>query len=1118
MLRPFVLIGVGGSGGKTLRIVRHELERRLQDVGWQGAFPAGWQLLHIDVPSLADGDDPGLPKQLPLADYAGLVGSGINYQNIDRALAGEGRTHRGDAIAGWRPDRSQVTVPVEKGAGQFRALGRMITLANLAKVKAKLDDALRAVSGQQVNAELQEVTRRLGRRPLPVLKSPIVVVVSSIAGGSGAGALIDVCDVLRASGQEWAKESIGLLYAPDVFDYLKAERRRGVRPNALATLSELTAGYWNKEGTTPETATILESQGIAVGDATRLGPRTSFLVGSRNDFVTYQTQNDIYHAMGRSLASWVTSAVLQDRLDAYVSGNWASTAISVPDELPLKTNDMETPYTAMGSSRVSLGRDRFRDFAAQRLARAAVERVLHRHMQLRAPGDDRSATLVAQEVADGRFAAFLSDSRLNERTDHNNDILDALRPPTHQEHLKGLASRIRGRVTDNVTKPLSVEGWRGQIVTAVREVIDRELDEFEVELRERARAWVSSVQDDLRKLAASYLAMEGYEVTDRLFAKLVNELRAVRSELEQEAALNTAWGDKLDAMVLQMLQNGGDSLLPADSEYVSSAVKNGVGAIHYLAEARLRTFVAALLPDFVDNAIVPVTEEIRRAGEALKRDYAPSHGMPSVVETWPRGDDVPAVLQPPANELLLEDPGTFAASLHEIIGRTVGRSDRDGAFNQVLRDIVAGVDPTTSDEPTLVEQPAAWVPRSHEIHHVELSTPQRAAYSIDLSAQSIHRRALDWLERRGTAAGSFVREGLARYLDPADSTLLESRLARFEQQLTAAVDAAQPLVGISKNVLVAVHQRHEVRTETIFSEFPVAERSRAGQVIRHVLESKDLWNPEMTGLFTDGDGAAVDAFAVLAEPYEPVVFDSLMRPIAEEWRNRSKTADGREEFWRWRRSRSLPEFVPAAPHVRKAMVRGWFTASLLGQLELSAERTGVFVPGGQGGPGLVGWFPMPLLATGVPAPYDYLPLALESLPLALMDVNVTAKLDAVAPYRRLRQLGTSGGGGLDSYDRLAPELAVWIEDGRLPLSAPTPAPRHAGRATGTWTDRRDALVVRVEELGNSYEKLFAETEQRERQSVPRAYELRRDIRSTLSELAEAVRRYDVESEEDSSWN
>ena len=65
MLRPFLLIGIGGSGGKTLRIVRHELERRLAEHGWEGGFPAGWRFLHIDVPSIADGDDPDLPAQLP---------------------------------------------------------------------------------------------------------------------------------------------------------------------------------------------------------------------------------------------------------------------------------------------------------------------------------------------------------------------------------------------------------------------------------------------------------------------------------------------------------------------------------------------------------------------------------------------------------------------------------------------------------------------------------------------------------------------------------------------------------------------------------------------------------------------------------------------------------------------------------------------------------------------------------------------------------------------------------------------------------------------------------------------------------------------------------------------
>src|SRR5687768_6846706 len=144
MLRPFMMIGVGGSGGKTLRIIHHELERMLREIGWQGGFPAGWQFLHVDVPSVADGDDPDLPPQLANSEYAGLVTAGVNYRNIDAALAGgAGRSEAGDAIAGWRPAPEQVNVPVERGAGQFRALGRIITLANLRSAKARMDDAIR---------------------------------------------------------------------------------------------------------------------------------------------------------------------------------------------------------------------------------------------------------------------------------------------------------------------------------------------------------------------------------------------------------------------------------------------------------------------------------------------------------------------------------------------------------------------------------------------------------------------------------------------------------------------------------------------------------------------------------------------------------------------------------------------------------------------------------------------------------------------------------------------------------------------------------------------------------------------------------------------------------------
>ena len=359
MLRPFLLIGVGGSGGKTLRIVRDDLETRLSQAGWDGDFPACWQFMHVDVPSSADGNDPDLPKQLPTADYAGLVSAGLTYRTIDGALAGTGRNVTSDSMAGWRPNPIKVNVPVEKGAGQFRALGRLITIANLKSVKSGIDHAVRRMTGAEVAGELQEISRLLSGKPTtgPV-PSPVAIVVSSIAGGSGAGAVIDVSDALRATGQTWASESMGILYAPDVFDYLPEQRRRGVRPNALATLSEIVAGYWNKQGPSEESQLLLEKQGVASGDADRLGSRYNFLVGSRNEFVSYATQNDIYRAMGRSLASWVASPVVQDRMEAYTQGNWQQSATSVVDNLPLKTTDLETPFTALGSARVgSAGTD-----------------------------------------------------------------------------------------------------------------------------------------------------------------------------------------------------------------------------------------------------------------------------------------------------------------------------------------------------------------------------------------------------------------------------------------------------------------------------------------------------------------------------------------------------------------------------------------------------------------------------------------------------------------------------------------------------------------------------------------------------------------------------------------
>src|SRR3954468_3792179 len=85
MLQPFLLVGVGGSGGKTLRGIRHSLELRLQQIGWDRGLPKSWQMLHVDTPLVQDGVDYVMPF-LPAESYLGLVASGAFYEGIHASV------------------------------------------------------------------------------------------------------------------------------------------------------------------------------------------------------------------------------------------------------------------------------------------------------------------------------------------------------------------------------------------------------------------------------------------------------------------------------------------------------------------------------------------------------------------------------------------------------------------------------------------------------------------------------------------------------------------------------------------------------------------------------------------------------------------------------------------------------------------------------------------------------------------------------------------------------------------------------------------------------------------------------------------------------------------------
>lgn len=1100
MLRPFLLVGVGGSGGKTLRVIRDDLQNRLEKAGWTGPIPAAWQFVHIDVPTVADGTEPDLPDQLPAGDYQGLVGSGVDYRTIDAALTQKGGNHLHAALGSWRPNPDKVAIPASRGAGQYRALGRIITVGGLDRVRDSIRKAHRLMSGTQVVSELQAVTKLLGGKPAATVADPTVIVVSSIAGGSGSGAVIDVCDVIRSLEEKWAEDIVGLLYAPDVFDYLPEEARRGVRPNSLAALSELLNGYWSENGPSVGTVELFASHGVQVGASRRMGPRYPFIVGARNDAVSFQTQNAVYRALGRSISAWVVSPALQDMMSAYIQAQWAATASSVRDKMPMHGDGMETPFVALGSARVSLGRDRFRDYAAQHIARTAVDRVLNYHERNRPKEDDRPSAALVRDLAGQSFGRFLRRSRLDERGVDRNDIIDALLPADTNDRVKDVARTMLKKVQEGI----SAKGSRASDVSRViLAMLQDQRVAFQrtqlAEARATAAAWAREIQQHLVSEVALTIAREGAPVAVELLRRLKTEVEQVRDELAAESTQLRRNVRLVDQDVMGDLSDNDAAVILRDSGSLKNAINRAAHALLYEAQADVRDLAVEVIPDLAANLLEPLIEAVEYGRQRLHSNVSGGDGSSSVVATWPEGDVVPHHLKPAPNEFLLEPAEEFPTLLGNVVQRTVGGERPQEARDAADVEVILGVEDIEArghaDQKLIVVE-RSWMPRHEMFHDTTSAAPTPARFTLAADALDIKARADKWLTRPGTFSGTLMSQGLRDYLDPeaVSPKEHETRLSRFMGQMVSALNAAAPLVSINPSVLVQVHERHEVKYRLLFSEIPLPEKSPAKAVLKDLLTERKQWDESVAKAFNDSDGAAIDIFTVLGEPYEPVVFDSLMRPIAAEWGQRSAAVDTRAEFWRWRRARPLTEALPFSGSVLASMVRGWFTASILKQLRLEGQPA-VFTPAVNGTGGGYALFPSRLLTPADPNGPEYLPSILESFALAMLEVNITESLAPVAAYARLAELGSETSGGAEIHKG---ELRRWIVDG-LTASATEPD------LVTSWEERKRSTLehlTRLKEKYTAHEALYSQ--RRELLDAPLSFDLSHVVLGALADLIAAV--------------
>ena len=244
-LRPTLFIGVGGTGMQVLMRVR----RRILNTLWGSAgkrtriekltdFPVA-QFMHFDLDSGAvveSGESQARDLQFDLLKFTDdekVVGSfdADKYSRDDDAL------ERYPHIKEWLPltpqKISELRFDFGAGAGQVRAVSRLYFFDKYTRVRDKMREKLKSLkTGLSHEPKLKELGLRteLGRFR--------IVVLGSVAGGTGSGAFLDMGYLARwIAKNEVERADVELmLFLPT--GYTKANKDR-VEANAYAALMEL---------------------------------------------------------------------------------------------------------------------------------------------------------------------------------------------------------------------------------------------------------------------------------------------------------------------------------------------------------------------------------------------------------------------------------------------------------------------------------------------------------------------------------------------------------------------------------------------------------------------------------------------------------------------------------------------------------------------------------------------------------------------------------------------------------------------------------------------------------------------------------------------------------------
>jgi hypothetical protein len=1085
-MQRFLVIGCGGSGGATLAYMMDQLKSVLAAAGYRGkTLPSGWQFLHVDVPVTEERGPQGLPNvEQAGGSYVSLGVVGQNYRNFEEGLW---RTTSDPAqvlrlIGSWAPKQPEkVNVALYDGAGQYRAVGRAVTLRSHRQLTQALNRVWRTnLRGANVTAEMSEVAKLVPGDPTWFDgEPPMILVVLSMAGGAGASLALDLCRMLNRSLRTQSRQVAVFMYTPDVFSDLSSTNQLGVLPNSLALLGEVVASQ-NGSAAEHDQALLRALQAVeeshevvpmgAVFPVTpRVGDSTTGLLlgdGSREG---------VFRAFGRGLASLMVSGeVALSAFRKYDLTNTETLAIAGNYFGWGEGSNSDVPWGSFGYASLSMGRDRYAHYAAQRLARGAVDHLLNGHKT-----DDPKADEAEQVRAHilPQINNFLTRAGLPAPTAKGAPDADLWQTVAQWFRNKVLTDQtIRSQVAERVAREVTplipysnpaqrLHAW----VTTVKARLalpDRGDGQAPAGVAERIAddvakrvvyAWRLRLLDDLAAAAEEQIALVSLTVAGGLLTEAQRHLQAIviptleglangHVPIAQNRGLQ-AFLDNLAKVADAEVRTLARSLDQDLSEAILKAMVQS-------AVTRGQAYAATVLRHLAAKVIPALRDEVDRKGDLLSKETQKAYDATGLADLrtdhyslWPsRQDKTPHKRFSQAdNEVLLTEAADFPARFEADVraglpgSPTVAKAEDDAVAHVTKGDweVLTGEPPRgliTSGRPA---ERWAWVPEGFDQDPdtgapVVTTTPR---FEITVNPADLLARGHAFVARAGFPFAQFIAESLADYA--AQGPEHENRIVdKFQDTLRRAA----PLVHANPEAVATIHPSEPRPTFRYkFSTIPFNE-SLAARLAAFLDNPNSPIDHSSADNFRDATkpGQPVLTISVFGSypKYAPVVFESVLQPIANKWQ--TTTPDGRMGFWQWRRTRPLVAALPLNAAERRAMVCGWLIGQITGDLRIHPDDWNE--PAEIWDAQAKRWRHFPALLTPRDTRgftnNDILPAVLESVLLAVAQATEAPVFDSLTPYRLLRGLYDDNPlGPTEGEIPLAQlagirNLATWLGQGR----------------------------------------------------------------------------------------